>query len=366
MIIKCLIQDDNKSKNRIIMKILGIETSCDETAVAIVNDRKDILAHALISQIDDHEIFGGVVPEVAARAHLQLLKPLVEKCLKDANCTFKDLDGVAVTCGPGLIGGVMVGVMMAKSIAMVHNKPFLAVNHLAGHALMPRMTDDVAFPYLMLLVSGGHCQIVIVQSVTEYEILGTTQDDAVGECFDKCAKLLGLPYPGGPNIEKAAKHGDPKAYVFPRPLKGHKDPTLTCTFSFSGLKSSVRRTIEMARQTHGETLPKSVVNDIAASLQVAITESLVDRMQNALKHCDERSLPLKGLVVSGGVAANVAIRTALESLAQKNKLPFHAPPLNLCTDNGVMIAWAGLEKMRVGNIDHLDFKPRPRWPLDTL
>ncbi len=348
------------------MKIIGIETSCDETAVAIVTEDKQILSHKLVSQMSDHEHFGGVVPEVAARAHLTLLKPLVQACLEEAKLSFEDLDGVAVTCGPGLIGGVMVGVMMAKSIAMVHNKPFLAVNHLAGHALVPRMTNDLEFPYLMLLVSGGHCQILIVRSPVDYEVLGTTQDDAVGECFDKCAKMLGLPYPGGPQVELAAKSGNPKAYQFPRPLKGRKEPELKCTFSFSGLKSSVRRCIEVELQTQTGPLAPQTQSDIAASLQTAIADSLVDRMRNALALCRDKEQDITSLVVSGGVAANQLIRTRLEELAEKNQLPFYAPPLNLCTDNGVMIAWAGIEAMRIGRVDDLGVKPRPRWPLSEM
>ena len=335
----------------------------------------------MVSQIKDHDEFGGVVPEVAARSHLKTLVPLVESCLLEANCEFKDLSAIAATSGPGLIGGVMVGVMVAKSLAMVHQKPFLAVNHLAGHALMPRMLiegtsssketssqiSNLEFPYLMLLVSGGHCQIVIVKSPQSYEILGTTQDDAVGECFDKCAKMIGLPYPGGPNIEKYAKNGDPKAYAFPRPLKGHKNKDLKCQFSFSGLKSAVRRAIELDYQNNNHApLTEPAKQNICASLQRAISETLVDRMQNALSHCHDHEIPLTGIVVSGGVAANVCIRQDLETLAAKNKLPFYAPPLNLCTDNGVMIAWAGLEGFMTGQRNDLSFKPRPRWPLDEI
>ena len=354
------------------MKVLGIETSCDETAVAIVTDQKDILSHKLVSQIHEHEQFGGVVPEVAARGHLTALKPLIHEALREANCDFSDINAVAATCGPGLIGGVMVGVMMAKSIALVHQKPFVAVNHLAGHALMPRMTENLEFPYLMLLVSGGHCQIIVVSSPLHYEVLGTTMDDAVGECFDKCAKMLGLSYPGGPNIEKMARNGNPKAFFLPRPLVGHKDKSLACQFSFSGLKSSVRRIIEKqisetkSCDAHELPLNRAFIADSAASLQDAVAETLVDRMQNALAICKERNIPLTALVVSGGVAANQAIRARIESLASKNQLPFYAPPLNLCTDNGVMIAWAGYETYLMGIQHALDFKPRPRWPLETL
>ncbi len=349
------------------MIILGIETSCDETAVALVDDKKNILSHQLFSQMEEHAVYGGVVPEVAARSHLKILAPLVEKTLKDADLSFNGLDGIAVTCGPGLIGGVMVGVMMAKSIAITHNKPFLAVNHLAGHALMPRMTENLAFPYLLLLVSGGHCQTVVVKSPVDYDVLGSTQDDAVGECFDKCAKMMGLPYPGGPHVEKQAQFGNPRAYDFPRPLWRRTDGGLGCQFSFSGLKSAVRRAIEKEMEkTKKEALSPEVISNMCASLQAAIADTLKDRLKNAFDVCQEKKYEISALVVSGGVAANVFLRQILEVLAAYKNVPFYAPPLDLCTDNGVMIAWAGLEKYRLGLMDSYDFKPRPRWPLDTL
>ncbi|NCP62742.1 MAG: tRNA (adenosine(37)-N6)-threonylcarbamoyltransferase complex transferase subunit TsaD [Alphaproteobacteria bacterium] len=356
------------------MIILGIETSCDETAVALVSDktpdtlhtdqgnRPCVLAHRVFTQLEEHEAFGGVVPEVAARAHLQVLPPLLKQTLKDAKLTLADIDGVAVTCGPGLIGGVMVGVMMGKSIAAVHNKPFLAINHLAGHGLVPRLSDNLSFPYLLLLVSGGHSQIVVVKSALDFEVLGSTQDDAVGECFDKCAKMMGLPYPGGANVEKAALTGDKKRFQLPRPLKGRTKDGMACRFSFSGLKSAVRREIEKL----GDGFSPQDACDLSAGLQTAISDTLCDRLKNALKHCDERSQQLTALVVSGGVAANVFLRDNIKELAHEFKLPFVAPPLNLCTDNGVMIAWAGIEKMKHGSVDALDFKPRPRWPLNEL
>lgn len=348
------------------MIILGIETSCDETAVALVKDDRHILAHRVFTQLEEHEAFGGVVPEVAARAHLQLLGPLLKQTLGDAKVTLDDVDGIAVTCGPGLIGGVMVGVMMGKSIAAVHNKPFLAVNHLAGHGLVPRLTHDLSFPYLLLLVSGGHCQIVVVKSALDFEVLGSTQDDAVGECFDKCAKMMGLPYPGGPNVEKAALAGDQKRFSLPRPLKGRTKEGMACQFSFSGLKSAVRREVEKL----GEDFSPQDACDLSASLQLAIGDTLCDRLKNALKQCNDNGQPLTALVVSGGVAANEFLRDTLKRLADKFELPFVAPPLNLCTDNGVMIAWAGIEKMQHGSLgskgDGLDFKPRPRWPLNEL
>lgn len=356
------------------MIILGIETSCDETAVALVSDKpveraknnqgetSRILAHRVFTQLEEHEAFGGVVPEVAARAHLQLLGPLLKQTLEHAHLTLSDIDGVAVTCGPGLIGGVMVGVMMGKSIAAVHNKPFLAINHLAGHGLVPRLSDNLSFPYLLLLVSGGHSQIVVVKSALDFELLGSTQDDAVGECFDKCAKMMGLPYPGGPNVEKAALKGNQKRFQLPRPLKGRTKDGMACQFSFSGLKSAVRREIEKL----GEDFSPQDACDLSASLQLAVSDTLCDRLKNALKQCKEDSQKLTALVVSGGVAANVFLRNNIKDLAHEFDLPFVAPPLNLCTDNGVMIAWAGVEKMKHGSVDGLDFKPRPRWPLDEL
>ncbi len=356
------------------MIILGIETSCDETAVALVSDkttdtarsgqgnRPCVLAHRVFTQLEEHEAFGGVVPEVAARAHLQVLTPLLKQTLKDAKLTLADIDGVAVTCGPGLIGGVMVGVMMGKSIAAVHNKPFLAINHLAGHALVPRLSDNLSFPYLLLLVSGGHTQIVVVKSVLDFEVLGSTQDDAVGECFDKCAKMMGLPYPGGANVEKAALTGNEKRFQLPRPLKGRTKDGMACQFSFSGLKSAVRREIEKL----GDDFSPQDTCDLSACLQSAVSDTLCDRLKNALKHCEEGSQAVTALVVSGGVAANVFLRDNIRALAHEFELPFVAPPLNLCTDNGVMIAWVGVEKMQCGSVDGLDFKPRPRWPLNEL
>lgn len=348
------------------MIILGIETSCDETAVALVDDRGTILSHHVFTQLEEHKAFGGVVPEVAARAHLTLLAPLIKQTMIDAGIAFQDLDGVAVTCGPGLIGGVMVGVMMAKSIAAVQGKPFLAVNHLAGHALVPRLSHDLKFPYLLLLVSGGHCQILVVKSALEFDLLGSTQDDAVGECFDKCAKMMGLPYPGGPEVEKAAISGNAKRFAFPRPLKGRRDEGMACQFSFSGLKSAVRREIEKLQGLTKDTLSSQDIADLCASLQQAVAETLVDRLINAFLLCQEQKIPLTALVVSGGVAANQFLRDNLERLAMGHQLPFVAPPLSLCTDNGVMIAWAGIEKMRLGAVDELNFKPRPRWPLAEL
>ena len=338
------------------MHVLGIETSCDDTAVAIVGDEFTVAAHALSSQIDDHRPYGGVVPEIAARSHLDSLDTLVNKVLTDARCTISDLDGIAVTAGPGLIGGILVGMMTAKALAAVHRKPFLAVNHLEGHALTVRFTNNIAFPYLLLLASGGHCQFLIVRGVNDYTRLGTTLDDAAGECFDKVAKMLGLGFPGGPAVEAAANNGDPSRFDFPRPLKGR----LGCDLSFSGLKTAVRHCIQ--------TLPKGQLAtqdtfDIAASVQTAIVESLIDRASNAIDMSAEFGPGF--FVAAGGVAANKSLREALSSLCEQRGIQFVTPPQELCTDNAIMIAWAGIERLRLGLTDSLDFKARPRWPLDT-
>ena len=339
------------------MIVLGIETSCDETAAAVVADDRRILSNVVLSQLDDHRPYGGVVPEIAARAHLAHLGGLVRRALDEAVVGFEALDGVAATGGPGLIGGVMVGVMTAKAIAAVHDLPFLAVNHLEGHALTARLTDDLPFPYLLLLVSGGHCQLLVVEGVGRYRRLGTTIDDAVGEAFDKAAKLLGLGYPGGPEIERAAADGDPDRFPLPRPLVGRPG----CDFSFSGLKTALRR--------HVDALPagpmqRKDVNDLAAAFQAAVGDCLVDRTRNAIATARPGSPIDGGLVLAGGVAANRVLRDRLAGLAAESELPFVAPPPALCTDNAAMIAWAGLERLGVGEVDGLDFAPRPRWPLD--
>jgi N6-L-threonylcarbamoyladenine synthase len=334
------------------MIVLGIETSCDETAAAIVTDEGGprILSNLVFSQLEAHEPYGGVVPEIAARAHLDVLDSLVERALSESGLGFADLDGIAVAGGPGLIGGVMVGTTMAKAFALVRGLPFVAVNHLEGHALTPRLTHSVEFPYLLLLVSGGHCQLLVVRGVGRYVRLGTTIDDAAGEAFDKAAKLLGLGYPGGPALERAARRGDPARFPFPRPMKGRPG----CDFSFSGLKTAVRQTV----QELGHLTEKDVA-DVAASVQAAIGDSLIDRTAGAIKQFTGKTL-----VVAGGVAANAALRERLETLAAANDLHFVAPPTALCTDNAAMIAWAGLERLRLGMTDALDFAPRPRWPLD--
>ena len=341
------------------MQILGIETSCDETAAAVVADQSPrIHASLVLSQLAEHQRFGGIVPEVAARAHLAHLDRLVSRALAEAGAGWADLDGVAATGGPGLIGGVMVGVMLAKAVALARGLPFLAVNHLEGHALTARLTDDVPFPFLLLLVSGGHCQLLIVEGVGRYRRLGTTVDDAAGECFDKGAKLLGLGFPGGPAIETAAAAGDPRRYPLPRPLKGRPG----CDFSFSGLKTAVREIVAARR---GPTaLAAGDVADLAASLQAAIRDSLVERTRHAIRSFRGSHPAGAHLVVAGGVAANRALRAALSELAAQHGLGFVAPPPALCTDNAAMIAWAGLERLKAGLADGLEFAPRPRWPLD--
>jgi N6-L-threonylcarbamoyladenine synthase len=338
------------------MRVLGIETSCDETAVAVVEAGPEdrpvgrILANVVYSQLTEHRRFGGVVPEIAARAHLERIDGLVEQALAEAKLGLGDLDGIAATGGPGLIGGVMVGVMTAKAIAFAHDKPFLAINHLEGHALSARLTEEVEFPYLLLLVSGGHCQLLTVRGPNsqggDFTRLGTTIDDAVGECFDKTAKLLGLGCPGGPAVERAAKGGDTQRFKLPRPM--WRKPG--CDFSFSGLKTAVRQAVEK--------LPKDdpqAIADLCASFQRTVGDVLVDRCSNALALA-----PSDTLVVAGGVAANTYLRGRLEGLGVR----LVAPPIKLCTDNGAMIAWAGIERLRRGLTDALDFAPRPRWPLD--
>jgi N6-L-threonylcarbamoyladenine synthase len=340
------------------MLILGIETSCDETAAAVVSDAGErIRANLVLSQLAEHRPFGGVVPEVAARAHLEHLDGLIGEALRTAGIGFEALAGVAATGGPGLIGGVFVGVMEAKAIALARDIPFIAVNHLEGHALSVRLSDDVAFPYLLLLVSGGHCQLLVVEEVARYRRLGTTIDDAAGEAFDKGAKLLGLGFPGGPAIERAARDGDPRRFSLPRPMRGRPG----CDFSFSGLKTALRQQVA-ARAATG--LSPGDIADLAAALQAAIGDALLDRTAHAAALFRRRWPAGRSLVVAGGVAANAVLRGRLAELAAEHGLAFIAPPPALCTDNGAMIAWAGLERLKRGQSDGLDFAPRPRWPLD--
>lgn len=341
---------------------LGIETSCDETSVALVNANKVILSHLVHSQIKDHKIYGGVVPEVAARAHLSLLPSLLTQVFKEANIVPEEVDIISATTGPGLIGGVVVGTMAAKAMAASLDKPFIAVNHLEGHALTARLIDDIPFPFVLLLVSGGHCQIMLVENVGKYKTLGSTLDDAVGECFDKVARMLGLPYPGGPEIEKQALKGNPKAFSFPKPMLGQKH----LNFSFSGLKTAVRQTIQSLQTVHEGVLPPDILADICASFQDTVACVLYERVQQTLSWISENNPNYQCFVVAGGVAANKHIRAALQNVCDEFKFIFYAPPLKLCTDNGAMIAWAGLERFQLDLVDSLDIKPCPRWSLEEI
>lgn len=343
------------------MKVLGIETSCDETSMAIVDETRHIHAHVIWSQFKDHAGFGGVVPEIAARAHVQAIDHVLREVMAQASITCRDLDGVAATAGPGLIGGVMVGLVMGKTLAAYADKPFIGVNHLEGHALSPRLSDNVNFPYILLLISGGHSQIFWVEDVGRYTCLGGTLDDAAGECFDKSAKLLGLPYPGGPHLEAlAATCLDPDAamqrFSLPRPLLHVKD----CRFSFSGLKTAMK--LATAEITHADgTVPAADAAALAYAFEQCMADILADRCRNALALAPARPT---ALVVAGGVAANKTIRAALTACAAQAMVPFVAPPPILCTDNGAMIAWAGLERLQRGERHGLDIQARPRWPLD--
>ena len=339
------------------MIVLGIESSCDETAAAVVTIEREILANLVLSQIDEHRPYGGVVPEIAARAHVEHLDSLIERAMAEANIDFADLDGVAATAGPGLIGGVMVGLMTGKAIAAAHGLPLAAVNHLEGHALTPRLCGTLAFPYLLLLVSGGHCQLLIVEGVGAYQRLGTTLDDAAGEAFDKVAKSLGLDYPGGPALEKDAADGDAARFDLPRPMMGRAG----CDFSFSGLKTAV---VHCLRDLGDGALDVGTRADIAASFQAAVADVLCDRSANAFALITERHPEARDFVVAGGVAANAALRTALAKTAGAHGFAMTAPPPWLCTDNAAMIAWAGIERFRVGLADGLDAPARARWPLD--
>ena len=339
--------------------VLGIETTCDETAAAVVERRSDgsgeILSNIVRSQIAEHAAFGGVVPEIAARAHVDLLDGIVAGAMKEAGVGFAELSAVAAAAGPGLIGGVIVGLTTAKAIAMVHDTPLIAVNHLEAHALTPRLTSSLDFPYCLFLVSGGHTQIVAVLGVGQYVRLGTTVDDAMGEAFDKVAKMLGLPYPGGPEVERSAASGDPKRFAFPRPMLGRAD----ANFSLSGLKTAVRNEASRLAQ-----LEPQDISDLCAGFQAAVLESTADRLSVGLRLFHEQFGPPRALVAAGGVAANQAIRSALQDVATRAQTTLIIPPPALCTDNGAMIAWAGAERLAVGLTDTMDAPPRARWLLD--
>lgn len=336
------------------MIVLGLETSCDETAAALVDDARVIRAHRVFSQLEDHRRFGGVVPEIAARAHLDHLDSLIQGTLRDAGLSLNQIDGFAATCGPGLIGGVMVGTMTGKALALATGKPFLAINHLEAHALTARLTHNVAFPYLLLLISGGHCQLLAVEGVGHYRLYGSTIDDAVGEAFDKVAKLLDLGFPGGPAVEEAARHGNPARFPLPQPMVGRDD----CAFSFSGLKTAVRQ-----QALSLPALAPQDKADIAASFQKVVAACLTDRTRRALTLFKHDFPEGHTLVIAGGVAANAALRHAFESLCAQTRFHLVVPPPALCTDNGAMVAWAGVEKLHLGLSDGLDTAPRPRWPL---
>lgn len=341
--------------------VLGIETSCDETAAAVVERRADgqgrILSNVVLSQFDKHAIYGGVVPEIAARAHTDCLDRLIQVALTEAEIGLADLSGIAAAAGPGLIGGLIVGATTAKALALASGKPFLAINHLEAHALTVGLTDGVKPPYLMLLVSGGHTQLLLVEDVGRYRRLATTIDDALGEAYDKTAKLLGLPMPGGPAVETAALSGNASRFNLPRPMAGRDDPN----FSFAGLKTAVRHAAMKIAP-----LSQADVADLCASFQAAVCESVADRVRRAA-HSVLPSFPEgrpKPFVVAGGVAANKVLRTALVGVSEEFGFTFHAPPLGLCTDNGAMIAWAGAERLALGLVDGLAAPVRPRWPLD--
>jgi N6-L-threonylcarbamoyladenine synthase len=340
------------------MLVLGIETTCDETAAAVVERHRDgratILSNVVLSQIAEHAVFGGVVPEIAARAHVEALDRVIAAAMADASRDFSALDGIAAAAGPGLIGGVIVGLTTAKAIALVHERPLIAVNHLEAHALTARLTDGAAFPYCLFLASGGHTQIVAVLGVGDYVRLGTTRDDAIGEAFDKTAKLLGLGYPGGPRVEQEAVRGDAARFTLPRPMIGRQD----ADFSLSGLKTALRLEAEKIAP-----LTDQDVADLCASFQHAVVETVIDRLRHGLRMFRERFGSPSALVASGGVAANGAIRDALQKLASQDGVPLIAPPPSLCTDNGAMIAWAGAERLAYGLCDTLDTAPRARWPL---
>ena len=335
--------------------VLGIETSCDETAVALVDGERRILAETLFSQQGQHAPFGGVVPEIAARAHVEILDRLIARTMAEADIAFPQLAGVAATAGPGLIGGLIVGLMTARAIAAVHDRPLLAINHLEAHALTARLTDGIDFPYLLLLVSGGHCQLLVVEAVGRYRRLGTTLDDALGEAFDKAAKMLGLGFPGGPAVERAASAGVPR-FDLPRPMIGKPG----CHFSFSGLKTALRQTIERLGPS---SLEPPQLNDLCASFQAAAGDILVDRTARAAARF-RTDYQGDALVVAGGVAANQYLRGRLGELASRLALRLILPPPRLCTDNGVMVAWAGLERLALGLTDDLETAARARWPLD--
>ncbi len=342
------------------LTVLGIETSCDETAAAVVRGCPPgpglILSNIVASQVAEHRPYGGVVPEIAARAHVEILDSIVGRALFEARLEIGDVDAIAVTAGPGLIGGVAVGLSLAKGLALASGKPLIGLNHLEGHALTARLTDGVPFPFLLLLVSGGHCQLLIAEGVGRFVRLGTTIDDAAGEAFDKTAKLLGLGFPGGPAVERAAAQGNPRRFRFPRPLAGADG----FDFSFSGLKTAVRRAAETASD-----LTPATVADLAAGFQTAAIDVLSNRTSKAMQFYREKIAAPHRLVVAGGVAANKSLNVSLATAAREVGFAMFVPPAQLCTDNAAMIAWAGLEHFALADVSDLAAAPRARWPLDT-
>ena len=347
----------SKLEQNVTRHVFGIETSCDETAAAVVRNDRTILSNLVYSQLDDHRMFGGVVPEIAARAHVSILDGLIARALEESGLASTDIDAVAATAGPGLIGSVLVGLVTGKALASAWSVPLIGVNHLEGHVLTPRLTDNVPFPFVVLLISGGHSQIVLVEGVGTYTRLGTTVDDAVGEAFDKTAKILGLGYPGGPAVEAIAQSGDPTRFQLPRPMVGKPG----CNLSFSGLKTAVWRCVE----TLGSAITAQDRADLCASFQATVSNVIGNRLARGIDMANQVStIPITALVAAGGVAANGALRAQLEETARQAGLPCVLPPSHLCTDNAAMIAWAGIEKLEAGQTDTLDIPARARWPLD--
>ena len=346
------------------MKILGIETSCDDTAIAIVSSEKKIISNIVFNQ-QEHKEYGGVVPEIAARCHSEVIDKLIDRVIQDSDLHFLDIDAIACTAGPGLIGGVIVGLMAGKTIASIYKKPFIAINHLEGHALTARLTNNVKFPYLLLLVSGGHCQILLIYDIGRYQKIGDTIDDALGESFDKVAQMLGLDYPGGPKIEKVANNGNDNKYNFPKPLLLSQD---RFNFSFSGLKTAVRRQIEFINRLNNINSVKSLksqdIADVAASFQKTVLAILNNRLSNALQLLEDDGINISSVVISGGVAANQYLcRNISCYIRDRFNLNTVSPPIDLCTDNAAMIAWAGIERFKKNMTSDLDFKPKSRWDL---
>ena len=349
--------------------ILGIETSCDETAAAVLSSRDiagggDILSNVVLTQLDEHVPYGGVVPEIAARAHLHHIDSIIDRAIGDAGIDYRDLSAIAATTGPGLIGGIMVGMQAGKALSHALNIPFVAINHLEAHILTPRISGNVDYPFLSILMSGGHCQILSVNGLADYTLLGETIDDSVGEAFDKVAKMMGLPYPGGPEIDRRASLGDSTAFTLPRPLTQHAN----CNFSFSGLKTRVRHLLSDLNRNPDGTLFEQDINNMAASFQGAVTDVFLNRTKHAIAMFKDSHPDIHhpALVVAGGVAANSHIRAVMTQSAESMGMTFHAPPLDLCTDNGAMIAWAGLERFTAGMHNDLNTPARPRWPLMDL